>query len=167
LGTERNSGEPLFWHHLVKVKLREVGIPDFIFLLDDIIDGAARPTRTVANPKALVTRSLNEQASCALSILRMVPKKKETKIIGFIGSGYHDEQYFNVNEQICDSLGGEFHGTTGILDIAGHSSRLYHGSTQAYIYLEMIMGRRRLFAQEAMRIPQSPGRSQDPNADDS
>lgn len=122
----------------------QVRKPDYIFLLGEMIDG---PNRR-GSGKETVTRNLNEQGACSLSLLRMIPRKSTTKILGLLGSGYHDEQYFNVNQGIVESLGGQFKGATTIVTINGHSMRLHHGSTAAYIYIEMIMGRRRMFAQE-------------------
>ena len=65
-----------------------------------------------------------------------------------------------MNEQICTELGGKLYGTTGIFTFNGHSFRIYHGSTTAYIYLELVMGRRRTFAQEAIarkKLPEIEG----------
>ncbi len=125
--------------------------PDLIFLLGDIIDR----TSTCARDES-TTNSMNERVSCALSILRMVPRKPETKVFWLIGPDYHDRLYLKLSEQICSDLGGKLYGTPGIFTIAGHSFRIYHGSTSAYIYLESAMGRRRTFAQEAIARKKLP-----------
>ena len=77
-----------------------------------------------------------------------------------VESGYHDEQYLRMNQKICAGLGGRLYGTTGIFTFANHAFRIYHGSTTAYIYLELVMGRRRTFAQEAIarkKLPEIEG----------
>jgi hypothetical protein len=130
--------------------------PDLIFLLGDIIDGAqGRAHRNQAPNEAL-----NEQYVCALAILRMIPRKEHTSILGLTGSNINDRQYLELNQKICTALGGHFYGMTGIFAFAGHSFRIYHGSTTAYIYLELVMGRRRTFAQEAIarkKLPEIEG----------
>ena len=129
--------------------------PDLIFLLGHITD----PTCLSARGES-TTNSLNELVSCALSILRMVPRKPDTKVFGLVGADYHDPLYLKMNEQICTGLGGKLYGTTGIFTVDGHSFRIYHGSTTAYIYLELVMGRRRTFAQEAIarkKLPEIEG----------
>lgn len=80
----------------------------------------------------------------------MIPRKTRTRVLGLVGSGDCDQQYVEHNQKICAALGGEFFGTTGIFTFSGHRFRIYHGSTTAYIYLELVMGRRRSFAQEAI-----------------
>lgn len=128
--------------------------PNLIFLLGDIIDGTAR------RGTQSITNDLSEQYDCALSILQMIPRKADTQVLGLIGSHTYDQQYLELNQKICAALGGRFFGTTGIFTLAGHSFRIYHGSTTAYIYLELVMGRRRTFAQEAIarkKLPEIEG----------
>ncbi len=130
--------------------------PDLIFLLGDILNGVAGR----AQGNQTIRESLAEQYNCALATLRMLPRKPHTSILGLTGSGVYDRQYLELNEQICTALGGRFFGTTGIFTLAGHSFRIYHGSTTAYIYLELVMGRRRTFAQEAIarkKLPEIEG----------
>lgn len=127
--------------------------PDLIFLLGDIINGSGRRDHSV-------TSELNEQSNCAISILRMIPRKERTRVLGLVGYSNYDEQYLRMNQRICEQLKGRFLGTTGIFTIADHSFRIYHGSTTAYIYLELVMGRRRSFAQEAIarkKLPEIEG----------
>ena len=130
--------------------------PDLIFLLGHIINGS--------NPHdhgdRSFTSNLDDQSSCALSILRMIPKKAHTRIIGLVDSGYRDREYLKAHEQLCDKLGGLCQGTTGIFKFGDHDFRMYHGSTTAYVYLETVMGRRRTFAQEAVagkKLPEIDG----------
>lgn len=130
--------------------------PDLIFLLGDIINGAARRGRGNQS----ITDDLRKQYTCALSLLRMVPRKTNTLYLGLIGSSNYSLPYLEFNQEICRILGGQFFGTTGIFTLAGHSFRVYHGSTTAYIYLELVMGRRRTFAQEAIarkKLPEIEG----------
>ena len=90
----------------------------------------------------------------------MLPRKTKTQVFALVESGSHDQQYLMLNQNICAALGGKFYGTTGIFTFAGHSFRIYHGSTTAYIYLELVMGRRRTFAQEAIarrKLPEIEG----------
>jgi len=124
--------------HLIKIR------PDVIFLLGDIID----PPSHSRNRSAV--SGLNEQLDCALSLLRMIPRKKCSSLVGLIGSGNFGQEYLECNQRLCQVLGGKFYGTTGIFNFSGHNFRVYHGTTMAYIYLELVMGRRRTFAQEAI-----------------
>jgi len=129
--------------------------PDLIFLLGDIIDGiqGRRRSRTAL-------AELRDQTSCAISILRMLPRGTHTRTIGLLDSRMRDAPYLEANESLYRELGGRLYGTTGIFTIAGHSFRIYHGSTTAYIYLEIVMGRRRTFAQEAIarkKLPEIEG----------
>jgi hypothetical protein len=90
----------------------------------------------------------------------MIPRKKRSSTIGLIGSHNFDRQYIECNQQLCSVLGGKFLGTTGIFTFSGHSFRVYHGSSTAYVYLELVMGRRRTFAQEAIarkKLPEIEG----------
>jgi UDP-2,3-diacylglucosamine pyrophosphatase LpxH len=128
--------------------------PDLIFLLGHIVNGVAGRR----NPSTV--QELNEQYNCALAILRMIPRKPRTAFLGLMDSSTYDQQYLELNQRICETLGGQFFGTTGIFTFAGHSFRIYHGSTTAYIYLELVMGRRRTFAQEAIarkKLPEIEG----------
>ncbi len=130
--------------------------PDLSFLLGDIINGSSR--RRHRNQS--ITNDLSEQYNCALSILRMVPRKAQARVLGLIGSSEYDQQYLECNQKICAALGGQFVGTTGIFTFSGHPFRVYHGSSTAYIYLELVMGRRRTFAQEAIarkKLPEIEG----------
>jgi len=120
--------------------------PDLIFLLGDIINDSSSRGRRARSLSADSER----QTSCALSILSRIPRKPQARVFGLIGSGSHGPQYLKAYERICGDLGGKLYGTTGIFILAGHSFRIYHGSTTAYIYLEIVMGRRRTFAQEAI-----------------
>jgi len=145
-----------YWQDFTQGLKKKNLVPDYIFLLGDLIDGPQRR----GHGNEAVTQNLNEQAGCALQLLRMILKKDSTIIRGLVGSDYHDERYYNVNEGICTSYGGKFSGITGIFNIGSHRFRMYHGKTQAYIYLEMIMGRRRMFAHEAMarnKLPEFEG----------
>jgi hypothetical protein len=118
--------------------------PDLIFLLGDIIDPSPRRrNRSKAN-------ELTEQLDCALSLLHMIPRKKRSSTVGLIGSGRFDQEYLECNQRLCLAFGGKFYGRTAIFNFSGHNFRAYHGSTTAYIYLELVMGRRRTFAQEAI-----------------
>jgi len=131
-----------YWIDLCKqlTKMR----PDLIFLLGDIIDAPSHGRdRSIIN-------GLNGQLDCALSLLRMIPRKKYSSVVGLIGSGSFDREYLECNQRLCEVLGGKFCGTTGIFNFSGHNFRAYHGSTTAYVYLELVMGRRRTFAQEAI-----------------
>ena len=127
-----------FCNRLTKIR------PDLIFLLGDIIDA---PVHRRGQAKA---NDLAQRFDCALSLLRMTPRKKRSSTIGLIGSGNFDQEYLECNRRLCQALGGKFYGTTGIFNFSGHNFRAYHGSTTAYIYLELVMGRRRTFAQEAI-----------------
>src|SRR3989304_1629533 len=151
-----NRIQTKLWRHWVDLcsQLKN-NKPDLIFLLGDIIDGTnphGRDGSTVG--------FLNELASCALSTLRMIPRKPNTRVFGLVGADCRDQLYLKMNEQICTELGGKLYGTTGIFTFNGHSFRIYHGSTTAYIYLELVMGRRRTFAQEAIarkKLPEIEG----------
>ena len=130
--------------------------PDLIFLLGDIING---PIGRSHRNESIID-DLNAQYNCALAILRMIPRKKHALVLGLMGSSKYDRQYLELNQKICTALGGRFFETTGIFTLAGHSFRIYHGSTTAYIYLEVAMGRRRTFAQEAIakkKLPEIEG----------
>jgi UDP-2,3-diacylglucosamine pyrophosphatase LpxH len=143
-----------YWLDLCE-KLRTIK-PDLIFLLGDIINGSGgRGRQSLA-----LTTDLSEQAACALSILRRIPRKTRTQVLGLIGSSSYDQAYLEENKRICDELGGRLYGTTGIFVFNGRNFRVYHGSTTAYIYLESVMGRRRAFAQEAIagrKLPEIEG----------
>jgi hypothetical protein len=128
--------------------------PDVIFLLGDIINGGT------GHRSESVIEDLNKQCGCALALLRMIPRKARTSVLSLIGSTSYGQLYLELNQKICSDLGGHFFGTTGIFVFAGHSFRIYHGSTTAYIYLELVMGRRRTFAQEAIarkKLPEIEG----------
>jgi hypothetical protein len=118
--------------------------PDIIFLLGDIIDAPSRRRDKYG------ADGLNEQLDRALSLLRMIPRQTPTSVVGLIGSGKFAREYLEYNQKLYEVLGGKFYGTTGIFNFSGHNFRAYHGSTTAYIYLELVMGRRRTFAQEAI-----------------
>ena len=151
-----NSVQMKLWGYWVDLCRRLKNTkPDLIFLLGDIIDRTSPYSQGEST-----TNSLNELVSCALSILRMVPRKPDTKVFGLVRADYHDRLYLKMSEQICSELGGKLYGTTGIFTVEGHSFRIYHGSTTAYIYLELVMGRRRTFAQEAIarkKLPEIEG----------
>jgi hypothetical protein len=131
-----------YWSELCKKLTRNR--PDVIFLLGDIIDASSHSRHRPSES------GLNEQVDCALSLLRMIPRKRRSTIVCLIGSGSLDPEYLEGNQRLCRSLRGKFCGTTGIFNFSGHNFRVYHGSTTAYIYLELVMGRRRSFAQEAI-----------------
>lgn len=150
-----NNIQTKLWEYWVDFCGRLTNLrPDVVFLLGDIIDSPSRRW------KHSITNDLTEQSDCALSLLRMIPRKKRSSLLGLIGSNNFDQQYLECNQKLCSTLGGKFFGTTGIFNFSGHSFRAYHGSTTAYIYLELVMGRRRTFAQEAIarkKLPEIEG----------
>jgi UDP-2,3-diacylglucosamine pyrophosphatase LpxH len=149
-----NSVQTKLWRYWLDLCQRLNKIrPDLIFLLGDIINGSSRRVHSITN-------NLNEQSECARSILLMIPRKKRTRVLGLVGNNNYDEQYLALNQKICSDLGGTFLGTTAIYTFMHHNFRIYHGSTTAYIYLELVMGRRRTFAQEAIarkKLPEIEG----------
>jgi UDP-2,3-diacylglucosamine pyrophosphatase LpxH len=150
-----NNVQAALWDYWVDFcnKLDKIK-PDVIFLLGDIINGGTGHR----NESAI--EDLNEQYYCALMLLRMIPRKVHTSVLSLMGSTSYSQLYLELSQKICLSLGGHFFGTTGIFEFAGHRFRIYHGSTTAYIYLELVMGRRRTFAQEAIarkKLPEIEG----------
>jgi len=131
--------------------------PDAIFLIGDIVEGLGRGRSRIRTQP--LTDDLNDQLSCALSILRMVPKKSSTQVLALTDPSYGGGNHRPYGK-LLELLGGELHGTTGVFTFAGHNFRIYHGSTTAYMYLETVVGRRRTFAQEAVagrKIPEIDG----------
>ena len=159
LGTthfEANSIQKYLWKDWTDLtrRLRE-SKPDVIFLLGGIVDRSSIPGRGEST-----SRAANELVSYAVTTLRMIPRKTNTKVIGLLGSQYNDPLYLRMSEEICTKLGGQLYGTTGIFAFEGHRFRIYHRPTTAYVYLEMAMGRRRTFAQEAIagkKLPEIEG----------
>lgn len=131
--------------------------PDVIFLIGDIVEGLGHG-RSSRRTQSL-TEDLNDQLSCALSTLRMIPKRSSTQVLGLADIS-RSGQHWGVYGKVLEGLGGELHGTTGVFTFADHNFRIYHGSTTAYMYLETVVGRRRTFAQEAVagrKIPEIDG----------
>lgn len=144
-----------YWHDLCN-RLSHIK-PDVIFLIGDIIEGLGRSS--LRRRTQSLSEDLNDQLSCALSILRMVPKKTSTQVLGLVDTSCGG-QHLRLYKKLFEELGGDLHGTTGVFTFAGHNFRVYHGSTTAYIYLETVVGRRRTFAQEAVagrKIPEIDG----------
>jgi len=131
--------------------------PDAIFLIGDIVEGLGRGRSRIRTQS--LTDDLNDQLSCAFSILRMAPKKSSTQVLALTDPSYGGGNHGPYGK-LLELLGGELHGTTGVFTFAGHNFRIYHGSTTAYMYLETVVGRRRTFAQEAVagrKIPEIDG----------
>ena len=118
--------------------------PNLIFLLGDIFDSQAFKRLRSSGDHS------DEYLDRAVSLLSMIPRSTHSSLIGLIGSGRFEREYLESYQRLCQILGGKFYGTTGIFNFSGHNFRVYHGSTTAYVYLELVMGRRRSFAQEAI-----------------
>jgi len=130
--------------------------PDTIILIGNILDETAIHPRRVGRTEL----SLVDLCDSAVSILSMIPKAKGCKIYGLLGSGKRSQEYVAANQLIYEKLGGRFCGPTAIFSFNRHGFRVYHGATTALVYVELAMGRRRAFAQEAIaqkKLPEIEG----------
>lgn len=157
--------KPLWRYWLDLCKWLKPHPPDIIISLADLIDGAA----VKRWGGELVTDKAEIQIESALMLLRMIPVKIGiTEFLGVSSSPYHDIKFFSAMNDIAKgwtvkrngqreiAVKGKYLGRAGIIDVLGHKIQLYHGSSQAYVYREMLKARARLFATESMHIGKIP-----------
>lgn len=132
-------------------ELRKIN-PDFVILNGDLVDGA--------NPKAsgygLVTSNVDDQAACFEILYKMLPVKNPKKCYITVGSDYHEIKWASVHRLITENITGdpdeyflaegkELHVGDFVIDVA-------HGSGKAYIYIEQMLGRTRMFMLSAAKM---------------
>jgi hypothetical protein len=129
--------------------------PNIVVSLADLIDGAASKRWG----GELVTDKAEIQIDSCLMLLRMLPVAKGCEFYGVASSPYHDIRFFSAMQHVTKGwpkVKGIYLGRTGIVDILGHKMRLYHGSSAAYVYREMLRARSRMFAAESMQRGLTP-----------
>lgn len=95
-----NGIQTILWEDWVNLcnRLRNLR-PDIIVLIGDIINPPSR------RRNQSVTNDPSEQFDCALSLLRMIPRKKHTSTLGLIGSHNFDQQYLECTQRLYSALG--------------------------------------------------------------
>ena len=105
--------------------------PDYLITIGDLADGVQQKTLGTS----VVSTSIDEQVSMAKDLLETITPKKETKIYGVNGSGYHDGegQATSIDRRIIEAIGGEYKGCIFEFDIANERIQVAHGGTGSLV----------------------------------
>lgn len=126
--------------------------PDLVILNGDLVDGA--------NPRmagyGLVTSNVDDQAACFERLYKMLPVKNPRKCYVTVGSDYHEIKYASVHRMIAENLTGDpdeyFLGEGKELHVGPYVIDVAHGSSKAFIYIEQMLGRIRMFMLSAAEL---------------
>jgi hypothetical protein len=113
--------------------------PNILLLGGDLVDGSNRHGYGYET----IPTNIDDQADCLIPRLEKLLKAcaRGCSVYGVRGSGYHSEQYNDVEKYIVESLGGKYCGVAARLRIAGHRILLTHKISNAQFYLEQAAGR--------------------------
>ena len=125
--------------------------PLYAILMGDLVDGVQRSE----TGRTCLTTDLDDQANCAIELLRMVPLQKK-RYFTVVGTSYHEAQYNQSHFQICQELnnndGNFWLNTMGYVIEGDYIINVSHGDTAAFVYPETQMARQRNFMLAAAEL---------------